>query len=107
MMALPSIPTPSSAWIDPTGKFFPVRDCGHEEFAYHEFETSASALETRGWLHVSFGDIHRSRSWSVTNSQLDTLYDTLMVYRDAAYEYVERFSNAVDSVMAQMNEDTY
>lgn len=82
----------SSAWIDPSGKFYPVRDCGHSEFA--EFHFGTYDLEAKGWVHLSFGNIYHGGK--VRQSQLDTLFDVLMTYNEHGYEYRGRMQDTFD-----------
>lgn len=87
----------ASAWIDPDGRFYPVTDCGHAEFAYRNFRTYD--LESRGWMHVSFGFIHRSKI--ATQAQLNTMFDLASLYSDHGYHYAPMFRLAL---MEAMNE---
>lgn len=68
---------PVDAWIDPDGGFHPVPPHGHEAWA-EEFHNTWT-LETRGWVHLTGGSIIHKRP--VSQPQIDTLFDTLTVYR--------------------------
>jgi hypothetical protein len=90
----------SSAWIDPSGKFYPVRDCGHSEFA--EFHFGTYDLEGKGWVHLSFGNVYHGGK--VRQSQLDTLFDVLMTYEQHGYEYAGRFKQTFDRLTRESND---
>jgi hypothetical protein len=99
-----SAPECSSAWIDPKGTFYAVKDCGHHEFsmvagpvvkAEYSNGTYITGLEQKGWLHLSFGTIRNlyrgafgaASACSVTPQQYDTLMATVKVYEDNGYQY--------------------
>jgi hypothetical protein len=97
----PTVPLPTSAWIDPQGGFHPVTDAGHArwvEFVYlekfpeqneNEYDPEDyryANLEKKGWTHLSFGNLIYDRE--PNQRQLDTLWDTLQVYKEAAYERI-------------------
>lgn len=88
-------PTCSSAWIDPTGRFFPVRDCGHSEFA--EFHYSTFDLEGRGWVHLSFGNLYYRGT--PRQSQVNTLYDALEVGEEHGYFYARQLRSSLMALL--------
>jgi hypothetical protein len=93
-------PVCSSAWIDPSGKFYPVTDCGHSMFAEFHFQTYD--LEGRGWVHLSFGNIYYSKK--VRQPQIDTLYDALDRAEEHGYEYAANFRRKFEALMRDMDE---
>jgi hypothetical protein len=78
-------PRASSAWIDTEGRFYFVPDCQHETVAADTFETDATGLEQRGWLHLSFGQI-RHAVRALTVGQTDTLFAVRDAFRAAMAE---------------------
>lgn len=94
--AAPVEPICASAWIDPIGKFYPVPDCGHYQWAEENFGERAEVLERKGWLHLSFGNlIYEGR---IRQAQLDTLFDIMLVYQSHGYGYAERFRETFERV---------
>ena len=82
-----------SAWIDPLGKFYIVPDAGHSRWAEEQF--GHWNLESKGWVHVSFGNIMYER---IRQAQIDTLYEVLEVYTTHNYE-MPRFENQLKSAL--------
>lgn len=93
-IGVPIKPIPSSAWIDPIGKFYAVPDCGHVRWAEQQFGTWE--LEDRGWVHLSFGTLMYN---IIRQSQIDTLYDALNAYREAGYRYTEDLARNLQRVL--------
>ena len=64
-----------SGWISPTGNWLMVEDCGHFRFASERTSASdpVTALERKGWLHVSWGSIFTDDRHEITSGQYDTL----------------------------------
>lgn len=89
----------TSAWIDPLGKFYPVEDCGHEMFAHRHFDSYASDLERKGWVHLSFGALIFDR---IRQAQIDTLYDVVEHYVDGGYRYAEDLRRALYDAIESM-----
>lgn len=94
----PSAPRCTSAWIDPLGKFFPVDDCGHSHFA--EFNYGTYDLESKGWVHLSFGNLYYNR---IRQAQVDTLYDVLEHYEAGEYQYANHLRDSLNSALASMD----
>ena len=97
--AAPTEPRCASAWIDPIGKFYPVPDCGHHRWAEQNFDSNADALEKMGWVHLSYGQVYTRKD--VRQAQLDTLFDTLLVYRNHGYFYADRFAETFERLTAK------
>lgn len=84
-----------SAWIAPDGTFHAVPECGHERYCReHIFglqpnsydfwqHDGASKLESQGWLHISGGHVYRKAS--VTQSQVDILFDFACIVEKRGY----------------------
>jgi hypothetical protein len=89
-------PMCTSAWIDPIGKFYPVRDCGHMEFAEANFGTWD--LESRGWVHLSFGNIIYDSL--PRQAQVNTLYDVVDHYEEGAYAYADILRSNLYALLA-------
>ena len=101
-IGLPIDPIPSSAWIDPLGKFFAVPDCGHTRWAEQQF--GEWNLERKGWVHLSFGNPMYDRN--VRQAQIDTLFDTLRVYRETGYKYADELAKNFQQILDKfMTED--
>lgn len=93
-IGLPIRPIPSSAWIDPLGKFFAVPDCGHSRWAEQQF--GDWNLERQGWVHLSFGNPMYDR---IRQPQIDTLFDALNVYREAGYRYADDLAKHLQKIL--------
>lgn len=92
-----------SGWISPTGNWWLVKDAGHSLFAAER--TSAAdpvqALERKGWLHVSWGNIYVSdRGHEVTNEQYDTLAALAPHFRNS--NHARSWAYAVASIDCPM-----
>lgn len=89
----------TSAWVDPLGKFYPVEDCGHETFAERHFNSFASDLERKGWVHLSFGSLIYDR---IRQAQVDTLFDVVEHYVDGGYQYAEDLRQSLYAALEGM-----
>ena len=87
----------TSAWVDPLGKFYPVEDCGHTNFAERQFGTWD--LESRGWVHLSFGTLIYNR---IRQAQIDKLYDVLEHYEDGEYSYASDLRRSLNVALESM-----
>ena len=60
-----------NAWIEPDGTVHPVKDWGHEEWAFDN-DKDYYQLKVTGWIKLSEDDWI---SEEVTQAQLDVIYD--------------------------------
>lgn len=77
-----------SGWISPTGNWWMVDNAGHWRFASERTASAdpVTALERKGWLHVSWGNIFVSdRGHEVTNEQYDTLVALAPHFRNSSH----------------------
>lgn len=95
----PCKPIASSAWVDPLGKFFAVPDCGHSRWAEEYYGEYESSLESKGWVHISFGSIFTRRP--LRQAQIDMLFDILDVYEAEQYSEARNFRANVYAKIAE------
>ena len=95
----PSKPQATSAWVDPLGKFYAVPDCGHSRWAEEFYGEYESSLESKGWVHISFGSIFTRRP--LRQSQIDMLFDILDVYEREDYTEASNFRANVYAKVAE------
>ena len=81
-----------NAWLAPDGTLHRVKDYEHSDYAHDTLHDSSwgDGIESQGWMHVS---IHRPVyvsnmfGCSITQSQLDTLWDVYMSIRDETVQW--------------------
>lgn len=100
-IGIPVQPFAVDAWIDPIGKFYAVPECGHSKWASRFYGVFESTLENRGWLHISFGNIHRAGS--PRQAQIDTLFDLLRAYQAENWKYAPSFEIAFERIVGEVN----
>ncbi len=98
--AEPAAPTArNTAWVSPTGQFYPVEYCNHAPFAHAICESKAPdmrylptsddygsyvcVLERLGWLHVSDMHFMGPAARKLSSAQIETLWDWLLAYQAA------------------------
>lgn len=68
----------NNAWVSPQGSVYIVKWYGHETFARDVHDMSTSDLESKGWIHWSFGEITNWDKPYYTRAQKDSLYFLMM-----------------------------
>lgn len=78
------IGTACSAWISPAGEYYYTGECGHWEAAAtilgdarDVYADPVDTLESRGWLHLSYGNIIMHEFRRPTSAQVAALQDAV------------------------------
>lgn len=78
-----------NAWLEPNGKVHPVKDFGHESYAYDTWGEWGDVMETRGFLHISRKLLVfvSGKTSEATQAQIDALWDIYMGLSGVADEW--------------------
>lgn len=105
-----------SCYVSPDGKFYALPYAGHDNFAQEFHGTWADGLESRGWLHISGGNIYTYNlpSNDVPQCQINTLFDLWNCYqgledvKSPNGNYVaDRFISQLRDLIALANGENY
>lgn len=88
------------AWIDRSGKLYPVARLGHADFATYHKGLDERDLEVRGWIKIT--GVHYfmyDSKLKPSERQLDTLFEYAQVRNCSAHKTIDEFNWFVENTL--------